>query len=137
METEFTPYSAILGGVLIGSSAVLFMLLFGRIAGISGIISSVLPSIERAKVKDNSAFLAGMVIASIPLSFFVDAEHLYSSVNSTVALLVGGLLVGFGVTIGSGCTSGHGVCGLSRFSLRSFIAVVVFMLTALLVFNLK
>jgi hypothetical protein len=134
MMTEFTPYLSALGGTLIGGSAVLMMALFGRIAGISGIAASLLPgaaplsgSGERAW---RIAFLAGMIAAPVAL-LAVSGELPQITVPvSSLALLGGGFLVGIGVTLGSGCTSGHGVCGMARLSMRSITATLTFMATA-------
>lgn len=123
--TEFTPWLSLGGGVLIGISATLLMALHGRIAGMTGILTGLIPPI----LSDwpwRIAFLAGAVLA--PMIFIKTGGVVPFSVPvSTPALAFGGLIVGAGVYFGSGCTSGHGVCGMARLSPRSIVATVVFM----------
>lgn len=126
----FTPWSALAGGALIGAAAAMFILLNGKVAGISGIIGGLL-SPRAGDVWWRAAFLAGLVIAPVlygawrPLPLVrVDAGY--------GMLAVAGLLVGLGTRYASGCTSGHGVCGLSRLSPRSLVATLVFMATGVL-----
>lgn len=130
--TDFTPLSALLGGTLIGLSSVLLMLLFGRIAGISGITVRLLPPFLDRDAGGRWAFVAGLVAA--PAVWFLGTggwpEARFDA--GPVILILGGLLVGFGSVWGAGCTSGHGICGLSRLSARSFVAVGTFMATAFL-----
>ena len=125
-----SPYlSSLAGGALIGVSAASLLLLNGRIAGISGIAGGLLGPVDRDTAW-RAAFTAGLVLG--PLAYTLMAGH-WPVVRITAAwpaLVTGGLLVGFGSRLGSGCTSGHGVCGLARFSRRSFAAVATFMLTA-------
>lgn len=126
--TEFTPFSALSGGVLIGLSAALMLLALGRIAGVSGILGSALdPSCKGAW---RWYFLAGLVAGTGLFAALSGAAVSISSEAGTTTLVTGGLLVGVGTRMGGGCTSGHGVCGLSRFSLRSMVAVPVFMTSA-------
>lgn len=117
------------GGFLIGGAAALFLLLNGRIAGISGILGSVFGP-PGGQTATNLCFIIGLILG--PLLYAVFAGHLprVQIAAGLGGLLVGGLLVGFGTRLGSGCTSGHGVCGLARFSPRSMAAVGVFMVTA-------
>ena len=123
--TDFTPWASLAGGVLIGLSAVLVMVLFGRIAGISGITTAGVVGAEGDR-SWRLAFVAGLLAA--PLLVGLAGGDLSQSVpSSPVAMLVAGLLVGIGTTLGSGCTSGHGVCGLARLSTRSLAAVATFM----------
>ncbi|MFT4716092.1 MAG: putative membrane protein YedE/YeeE [Paracoccaceae bacterium] len=131
METEFTPIASLLGGGLIGLSAVILMATHGKIAGISGIISRVLPpSSDRAELPQGVIFLAGLLLAA-PLWFLFSSDAPQHFVSNNFPLLaVGGVLVGFGSILGGGCTSGHGVCGISRGSARSIAATVIFMITA-------
>ena len=131
METEFTPLMSLFGGALIGLSAVLLMLLNGRIAGISGIVGRLLPpTTDRGFLSQGLAFVVGLIIA-IPVISMVAGLGVEQTVSSNLPLLaMAGLLVGFGATLGSGCTSGHGVCGLSRLSTRSLVATGVFMAVA-------
>lgn len=127
----FTPYPALLGGALIGLSAVMLILLTGRVAGISGILGGILKP-QSNETLWRVAFVLGMVAA--PWLYLVAAGPFeFESPRSTFALLVAGLLVGYGTRLGSGCTSGHGVCGLSRLSPRSLVATVVFMAVGFLV----
>ena len=123
---HFTPLSAAIGGVLIGISAAMLWLGNGRIAGISGIVGSLLsPGTEDAGWR--IAFLAGL-IAAPPLYAAVGGPMPEISVSGSAAVIVaGGLLVGFGTRLGGGCTSGHGVCGLARLSRRSIGATLLFM----------
>jgi uncharacterized membrane protein YedE/YeeE len=121
----FTPWSALLGGALIGLAASVFVLLNGRIAGISGILGGLLTP-ARGDVGWRLAFLAGLVGA--PLAYLLVAPLPAVQVDAgNASLIVAGLLVGVGTRYGSGCTSGHGVCGLSRLSLRSLVATLLFM----------
>ena len=128
---QFTPLSAAIGGALIGLSAVLLMLLTGRIAGISGIFSGLLNL--RSEDKDwRIAFIAGLILAPViagAIGYGMAPPKLPA--NWTV-LVAAGLLVGFGTRLGGGCTSGHGICGIGRLSLRSIAATIVFMATAVI-----
>jgi uncharacterized membrane protein YedE/YeeE len=128
--TTFTPLQSLLGGWLIGFAAVLLMLLHGRIAGITGILSGVLPPYIAPDWRWRAAFLAGMVAAPLAAIITGSGAPPFQSSAPSALLLVSGVLVGIGVTFGAGCTSGHGVCGLSRFSVRSLVAVVTFMATS-------
>lgn len=131
METDFTPWMSLLGGTMIGASAVLLMLLNGRIAGISGILSSLLPpDIDRARWIEGIAFVAGLVFAIPCYRLLNNTEPEQWITQHTGLLILGGVLVGIGAGVGSGCTSGHGVCGISRFSTRSILATITFMITA-------
>ncbi|MCL7944580.1 YeeE/YedE family protein [Marinobacter sp. ATCH36] len=122
---NFTPWSALAGGIIIGLSAAAFVLLNGRIAGISGIVGGLLAPRKR-DVLWRVAFLAGMIAA--PLIWMMTADLPAIEINASYPVLViSGLLVGIGTRYGSGCTSGHGVCGLSRLSLRSLTATLTFM----------
>ena len=121
----FTPWSALAGGVLIGVAAAMFLLLNGRVAGISGIVGGLLKPVG-GDVGWRIAFVIGLVVAPLVYGFFAVVPHLQIDA-SPVALVVAGLLVGVGTRYGSGCTSGHGVCGLSRLSPRSLVATLSFM----------
>lgn len=127
--TEFTPIQSFLGGSLIGLAAVLLMAVHGRIAGITGILGGLLPPAPAKDWQWRAAFIVGMVAAPALYMIFMGRPS-FASPAGTVALIVGGVLAGIGVTFGAGCTSGHGVCGLSRLSPRSFAAVATFMATA-------
>lgn len=130
--TNFTPVSALLGGALIGLSAALLMLLTGRIAGISGIFGGCL-ALRASDRAWRLAFVAGLVAAPLlsALAGFPLAVPLMPT--SWMVTISAGLLIGFGTRLGSGCTSGHGVCGIARFSPRSIAATAIFMVTAMIV----
>lgn len=121
----FTPWASGFGGVLIGVSAALFILLNGRILGISGIVGGLLPA-RSGDIAWRIMFLAGVLVAPGVYSLFGTLPAMQIDA-SALTLIVAGLLVGVGTRIGSGCTSGHGVCGLSRLSPRSLVATLTFM----------
>ena len=121
----FTPWSALAGGMLIGLAAAMFVLLNGRIAGISGIVGGLLRP-HRGDMAWRAAFVVGLVGAPLLYGLFAAAPQLRIDAGYG-ALVLSGLLVGIGTRYGSGCTSGHGVCGLSRGSLRSLAATAAFM----------
>jgi uncharacterized membrane protein YedE/YeeE len=130
--TPFTPIESLLGGALIGAAAVILMLFLGRVAGISGILGRLLPPFGEPGVGGAAAFIAGLVAAPI-LYTVATGLAVQQTVSGNLPLLVGaGLAVGFGAILGGGCTSGHGVCGLSRLSARSLLATLTFMATAFL-----
>jgi len=121
----FTPVTALIGGALIGAAAAAFVVLNGRIAGVSGILGGLLRP-ARGDIAWRAAFVAGLVAA--PLAYGVFAALPAIRVDTDIAvLIVAGLLVGVGTRYGSGCTSGHGVCGISRLSPRSIVATLAFM----------
>lgn len=125
--TDFTPFASFIGGALIGLSAVLLLLAEGRIAGISGIASRLFPPYGDRLLAGRLAFIVGLVAAPL-LYAAATGEEVVQTVSSNLVLMaVAGLLVGFGSVWGSGCTSGHGVCGLARLSRRSLMATGVFM----------
>jgi hypothetical protein len=124
---NFTPISSTIGGVLIGLSAVLFLLWHGRIAGISGILGGSLAQPKASDMGWRIAFLGGLLVGGIALSFLHPDGFAVTVDRSPAALIVAGLLVGFGTQLGSGCTSGHGVCGIGRLSTRSIVATCTFM----------
>lgn len=122
---NFTPISALIGGFLIGLSAVLFFWLDGRIAGISGIFHGLYP--PRAKnFLWRLLFLIGLILGSQIYYLFPQIHFVYRTNYPIYLLLLAGLLVGIGTKLSGGCTSGHGVCGLARLSLRSFVATITF-----------
>ena len=123
---NFTPLSALLGGALIGASASVLWLFNGRIAGISGILGGLVTP-AAGHVLWRLAFLLGMAAAPLLLLAFGTAIEPAKITSSRPLLVTGGLLVGFGTRLGSGCTSGHGVCGMARLSPRSIVATLVFM----------
>ena len=129
---NFTPISAAIGGALIGLSAVLLMLLTGRIAGVSGIFAGLInpQTSDRAW---RAAFVAGLIAAPISAMLLGYAVPMPRMPGSYVTIVVGGFLVGFGARLGSGCTSGHGICGIARLSPRSIAATGVFMGAAIIV----
>lgn len=128
--TEFTPVASLVGGAMIGLSAVLLMLWEGRIAGISGIAGRLLPPYADGALLSRLGFVAGLVGAPL-LYLLATGSAVQQTVSANLPLMVAaGLIVGFGSVWGGGCTSGHGVCGLSRLSKRSFAATGVFMATA-------
>jgi len=127
MET-FTPISAAIGGILIGLSAALLWLADGRIAGISGIIGG-LGSTSKPEMGWRLAFLAGLVVAPLFYTLVAGAQPIVIGAGPAT-LVAAGLMVGFGTRLGSGCTSGHGVCGLARLSRRSAVATGLFMASA-------
>lgn len=127
--TELTPWTSMAGGILIGLSAVLLMAFHGRIAGLSGVLGSLLPPVAN-DWRWRAAFLAGAIIApALYMAAFGRIE--FSVPVQPWALIIGGIVVGAGVTLGNGCPSGHGVCGIGRLSLRSMTATMTFMATAL------
>ena len=126
---NFTPISAFVGGSLIGFAAFLFFAFNGRIAGVSSIASGVISKNENRF--DNILFLIGLIIGPILYSFSGN-EIVSVLTNSTPLLIIGGLLVGAGTKIGNGCTSGHGVCGISRLSLRSITATIAFIISGVI-----
>ena len=128
--TEFTPVSALAGGLLIGASASLLLILNGRIAGISGIVAGLFQR-DLREVAWRAAFVVGVVLAPLIYGVLFGRLTTVTFDASTGVIVVAGLLVGFGTRLGSGCTSGHGVCGLSRASPRSLVATAVFMVTAI------
>ncbi|TXI21696.1 MAG: YeeE/YedE family protein [Roseateles sp.] len=126
----FTPWAALAGGLLIGLAAALFVLLNGRIAGISGILGGLLQPV-RGDVGWRLAFVGGLLVA--PWLYALLVTSALATVDAGWGqVLLAGLLVGVGTRLGSGCTSGHGVCGLSRLSLRSLVATLCFMATGFL-----
>ena len=128
---NFTPASALLGGALIGASAALFLVLNGRIAGISGILGGLIHPV-RSEIGWRLAFLAGLFMAPLAYVAFGGSLPPVNLTRSFGLLVVAGLIVGFGTRLGAGCTSGHGVCGIGRGSPRSIAATLVFMATAIL-----
>ncbi|MCK1275515.1 YeeE/YedE family protein [Bradyrhizobium sp. 61] len=127
IATPFTPMASLLGGALIGLSAVLLMWATGRIAGVSGIAARLFPPYEDREFAGRLAFVAGLVAAPILVRIVSGNLPVQTIAAGTPVLIVAGLLTGFGAVWGSGCTSGHGVCGLSRLSLRSLVATITFM----------
>ena len=127
---NFTPYSSLIGGLIIGFAIVLFFITTGRLAGISGIVSSTLEKNENKF--SNLLFIIGLVLGPLVFIFFSKNDVVFKMTSSIPLIIVGGLLVGLGTKIGRGCTSGHGICGISRFSMRSIIATIIFMIFAMI-----
>jgi len=127
---NFTPITALTGGLLIGLSVALFFILNGRMIGISGIASNFL--ISKDNRIDNFLFLVGLILGPLIYNLISGKEINISISNSLILLITAGAMVGFGTRLSSGCTSGHGISGISRFSLRSIIATITFMLVGML-----
>ncbi len=127
---NFTPITALTGGLLIGLSVALFFILNGRMIGVSGIASNFLISKENRI--ENLFFLVGLILGPSIYTFFLGQQIQITISNSLFLLIGGGALVGFGTRLSSGCTSGHGISGISRFSLRSIIATITFMIVGIL-----
>jgi uncharacterized membrane protein YedE/YeeE len=134
MVTEFTPVASLVGGMLIGLAAVLMMIGNGRIAGVSGILASLVTLRPSSDLAWRAAFVIG-ILAGAALAASVGAYDPGSVEFPATGMIaaVAGLIVGVGTSIGGGCTSGHGICGLARLSPRSFAATGVFMLVAFVV----
>ena len=132
---NFTPISALTGGLIIGFSVFLFFILNGRMTGVSGIASNFL--ISKNNRIDNLLFLIGLILGPLIYSYFTEQKIEISITNSLFLLIGGGILVGLGTRISGGCTSGHGISGIGRFSLRSIIATITFMIVGILTVLIK
>lgn len=132
---NFTPISALLGGIIIGFAVLLFFLFNGRLIGISGIASNFIT--QQDKRFDNFLFLIGLVLGPLVYKILSNKEIEIVISNSFILLIIAGLLVGFGTRISGGCTSGHGISGISRFSLRSIIATITFILVGVITVLIK
>ena len=132
---NFTPVSAFTGGVVIGLAVVVFFLLNGRLVGISGIASNALT--EKNNRFDNFLFLVGLIIGPILYTLFSSKQISVTISSSYTLLIIAGLLVGLGTRISGGCTSGHGISGIGRFSLRSIIATITFMIVGIITVFVK
>ena len=132
---NFTPVSALIGGMIIGFSVFLFFILNGRMTGVSGIASNFL--ISKNNRIDNLLFLIGLILGPLIYSYFTNQKIEISITNSLFLLIGGGILVGLGTRISGGCTSGHGISGVGRFSLRSIIATITFMIVGILTVLIK
>ena len=122
---NFTPIASLIGGILIGLSASVMLLMEGKIAGISGIFAGILKPVK-GELLWKWCFVAGLLAGGYLLKIFLPSAFQFGIVRSHVVLLAAGLLVGFGTRLGNGCTSGHGVCGISRLSPRSMVATAAF-----------
>lgn len=129
---NFTPLASLAGGVLIGLSASAMLLLDGKIAGISGILAGVLKPVKGDTLW-RICFLTGLLAGGLLLKEFLPGAFEFGLIRPFPLLAIAGLLVGFGTRLGSGCTSGHGVCGVSRLSPRSLVATATFIFTGALV----
>jgi uncharacterized membrane protein YedE/YeeE len=132
---NFTPITATLGGMIIGLAVVIFFLLNGRLVGVSGIAANALT--EKDNKFDNLLFLLGLILGPILYTLFTNQEINITISNSLILLIIAGLLVGIGTRISGGCTSGHGISGIGRFSLRSIIATITFMIVGILTVLIK
>ena len=133
---SFTPFSAFSGGLIIGFAVILFFVSTGRLAGISGIVNNTLTN--TTNWLSNFLFIIGLVLGPIVYAFILNKDIIFSVTSSQPLIIIGGILVGLGTKIGKGCTSGHGICGISRFSFRSILATLTFMIAAMVtVFALK
>ena len=131
---NFTPQSAFLGGIIIGLAVIIFFIGNGRLAGISGIVNDTL--VSKQNRTDNFLFVVGLVLGPIFYTFLTKINIPFLITSSLPIIISAGLLVGIGTRIGSGCTSGHGICGISRLSLRSITATIIFMITAIITVKL-
>lgn len=129
METSFTPIAALVGGIIIGSASVLWLLTNGRIAGISSVMGGLISLRPKVARWERAAFIAGMVIGPLCVAAVAGWPD-QTLVAGGGVMIVAGFLVGFGTITGSGCTSGHGVCGIGRLAPRSIAATLAFMMTA-------
>ena len=127
---NFTPISALTGGLIIGSAVVLYFSTTGRLAGISGIFANALFS--KPNRSSNILFLLGLVIGPIGYFYFNKTPVNFEITSSIFLIVSAGFLVGLGTRMGGGCTSGHGICGISRFSIRSIIATITFIITGII-----
>lgn len=129
LETVFTPWQSLSGGILIGAASILLMATLGRIMGATGILAGLFSPSNANDFGWRTAVLLGMVSGPIAIFAITGQMPAIQVPISTTMLVVGGLIVGVGVTFGSGCTSGHGICGMARLSPRSIVATITFMLT--------
>ena len=132
---NFTPITATLGGRIIGLAVVIFFLFNGRLVGISGIAANALT--EKDNKFDNLLFLLGLILGPNLYTLFTNQEINITISNSLILLIIAGLLVGIGTRISGGCTSGHGISGIGRFSLRSIVATITFMIVGILTVLIK
>ncbi len=129
METAFTPFQSLGGGILIGAASVLLMATMGRIMGATGILAGVIFPTNKADWLWRAAVILGMISGPLLVMLITGQFPAVQVPVSTSMLVIGGVIVGIGVTYGAGCTSGHGVCGMARLSPRSIVATLTFMLT--------
>jgi len=131
---NFTPLSSFLGGIIIGLAVIIFFIGNGRLAGVSGIVNATL--ISKQNRTDNFLFIVGLVLGPIFYAFFTKIDIPFLITSSLPVIIAAGFLVGIGTKVGRGCTSGHGICGISRLSLRSITATIIFMITAIMTVKL-
>ena len=127
---NFTPLSAFIGGVIIGLAIILFFVGNGRLAGVSGIVNNAL--VSKQNRTDNLLFIVGLVLGPILYVFFTKNNIPFLITSSLPIIIIAGFLVGIGTKVGRGCTSGHGICGISLLSPRSIIATIIFIITAII-----
>ena len=128
---NFTLLNSLIGGILIGIAAIIVFLVNGRIMGISGIIGNLITHKETDQISWRIIFILGVLIG--PLLFIIFFKEIKSEmVANTTLLIISGFLVGLGTSLGNGCTSGHGICGLSRFSIRSIVATFIFVISGMI-----
>ena len=130
IATDFTPWASLTGGLLIGLAAAVLMLGLGRIFGATGILAGLVAPENRGEFAWRATLVLGMLAAPLVIYLATGNWPAIEVPVSMPMIIVGGVLVGFGASVGSGCTSGHGVCGMARFSRRSILAVLTFMTTA-------
>lgn len=126
---NFTPFNSLIGGFIIGASVVLYFYTTGRLAGISGILANSITNKENRS--SNLLFLLGLVVGPLNFFYFNKSSENFEITNSLILIILGGFLVGLGTRIAGGCTSGHGICGISRFSIRSIIATITFIISGI------
>ena len=131
---NFTPQSAFVGGIIIGLAVIIFFIGNGRLAGISGIVNATL--VSKQNRIDNFLFIVGLVLGPIFYAFFTKINIPFLITSSLPIIIIAGFLVGIGTKVGRGCTSGHGICGISLLSTRSIIATIIFMITAIITVKL-
>ena len=129
--TTFTPIASLIGGALIGVAAVMMMAATGRIAGVSGILSRLLPPYQDSDTQSRLAFIGGLMLAPLLYMAATGGPVGHTVTSDRTLLWTAGVLVGLGTVVANGCTSGHGVCGFARLSLRSIAATLVFMAAAI------
>lgn len=130
IETAFTPWASLIGGVLIGAAAVLLMVVRGNVLGATGILAGFMNPSSSSDWSWRAILIGGMLTAPLLILFVTGTTPEIQVPVTRPMMIIGGLIVGVGVTYGSGCTSGHGVCGIARLSPRSIVATVSFMATA-------
>ena len=131
---NFTPQPAFLGGIIIGFAVIIFFIGNGRLAGVSGIVNATL--VSKKNRTDNLLFIIGLVLGPIFYAFLTKNNIPFLITTSLPIIIIAGFLVGIGTKVGRGCTSGHGICGISLLSPRSIIATIIFMVTAIITVKL-